>query len=113
MPCDTILRALQTAAQREREIKEALDQLVASLDAGSVEIIIGADGAVCFSGSTWEDNRRGVTDVCAYNRLSQEDSWAFRQALQRAESLSGYQVDEQTVAAGVHSHDGGRTWSVD
>lgn len=108
MPCDTQLSAEQTAEQRRLEIDAALEELEASLDANRVRVEIGADGAVCFVG--WEE-RSKVTDVCAYLTLSTRDSWALRQAVASAENLSGRQVNREAVAAGIHSHDGGASWS--
>jgi len=109
MPCDTQLSAEQTAEQRRVEIDEALQELEASLDANRVRVEIGADGAVCFVG--WGDERSKVTDVCAYLTLSSRDSWALRQAVASAETMSGRQVNVQAVSGGSHSHDGGATWS--
>lgn len=111
MPCDTVLRKNQTPAQRRREIDESLVELERALSTGAVEVVIGSDGAVCFA--NWGDERRGVTDVCAFQTLQSRDSWELRQAVARAETLSGRKVNRQAIAAGVHSHDGGNTWSVD
>ena len=83
-----------------------------ALGAQSVEVVIGADGAICFKG--WaEASRRSVTDVCAYLTLSSRGSWDLRQAVARAETRTGRSVNRDAVTAGRHSHDGGGTWSVD
>lgn len=108
MPCDTRLRKNQTLAQREREISEALARLERYLQTGTVRVQISPQGAVAFQG--WSDPE-GVTDVCAYRTLALKNSWALKQAVARAETMSGKKVNPQAVAAGAHSHDGGRTWS--
>lgn len=111
MPCDTVRRKNQTAAQRRREVDEALVELERALSNGAVQVVIGVDGAVCFA--NWGQERRGVTDVCAFQTLQSRDSWELRQAVARAETLSGRKVNQHAVAAGLHSHDGGHTWSTD
>ena len=112
MPCDTTLTRNQTEAQRRAEIDAALETLEKALGSQSVEVVIGTDGAVCFKG--WaEASRRSVTDVCAYLTLSSRGSWELRQAVARAETLSGRNVNRDAVAAGRHSHDGGGTWGTD
>lgn len=108
MPCDTQLREGQTLQAREREVKAALDRLERYLQSGSVRVQIGPQGAVAFQG--WRDRDR-VTDVCAYRTLALKSSWALKQAVARAEAMSGRKVNPQAVAAGTHTHDGGRTWS--
>lgn len=109
MPCDTVLSPQQTAEQRRREVDRALAQLEARLQSGAVQVRIGPNGAVCFA--DWGEERRGVTDVCAYRTLTQRGSWELRQAVARAEAMSGRKVNAQAVAAGMHSHDWGETWS--
>ena len=111
MPCDTTLTRNQTEAQRRVEIDAALETLEKALGAQAVEVVIGSDGAVCFKG--WGDERRSMTDVCAYLTLASRGSWELRQAVARAETLSGRSVNRDAVVAGRHSHDGGGTWSVD
>jgi hypothetical protein len=51
-----------------------------------------------------------VTDVCAYRTLTASNSWALRQAVAKAEQLAGRKVSAAQVAAGTHSHDGGKTF---
>jgi len=108
MPCDTKLRLNQSLKERMAEVKAALLRLEASLRAGGVRVSIGPNGAVAFVG--WKD-RDDVTDVCAYRTLAAENSWALKQAVMRAEQMSGRKVNVNAVAAGFHSHDGGQTWS--
>lgn len=93
---------------RKREVKAALDRLERYLQTGSVRIQISPQGAVAFQG--WRDRDR-VTDVCAYRTLMLKNSWPLKQAIARAEAMSGRKVNQRAVAAGVHSHDGGQTWS--
>ena len=108
MACDTSLRQGQTLTERISEVKEALARLNQALTAGTVRVAIGPTGAVVFQGA-W-DKRAGVSDACAFRVLTVENSWALRQAVARAEVTSGRKVNTQAIAAGHHSHDGGRTW---
>lgn len=110
MPCDTYVRRGQTPADREREIKEALKRLEGSLAAGSASVVVGSNGALAFTG--WgQEERSGVTDVCAYRLLMADGSWELRQAIARAEAIAGRSVDRRVIESGVHSHDGGATWA--
>lgn len=108
MPCDTRLRVNQSLKERMAEVKAALQRLEASLRMGTVKVAISQNGAVAFVG--WND-RNDVTDVCAYRTLAAENSWALKQAVMRAEQMSGRKVNQSAVSAGFHSHDGGQTWS--
>jgi hypothetical protein len=107
MPCTSTPLAGQSLAQRMTQVETALKRLEAALTRGSVKVTIGATGGIAFAG--WAD-RDGISDVCAYRSLAVSNSWALRQAVARAEASSGRKVNTQTVAAGVHSHDGGGTW---
>ena len=111
MPCDTVrLRPNQTLADRNAEIKSALKRLEQRLQAGQVRVVVDrASGAAGFAG--WgKEERASITDVCAYRVLAAENSWALRQAVARAEAQAGRKVNPVAVAAGVHSHDDGRSW---
>jgi ABC-type uncharacterized transport system ATPase subunit len=108
MPCDTRLRQGQTLAERNQQIKSALKKLELALQQGRARVVIAPNGAVAFSG--WQE-RDDVTDACAYRVLTAESSSALRMAVARAQATSGRQVNPQAIAAGHHSHDGGRTWS--
>jgi hypothetical protein len=109
MPCDTYTPPGKTQAQRDAEIKEAIAKLEAELNLGRVGVKISATGAIAFT--NWsKDDRGGVSDVCAYRTLTAQNSFALRQAVQRAEAMAGRKVNPQQVAAGTHSHDGGNTW---
>jgi DNA-binding protein YbaB len=107
MPCDSTLKENQTLKERMTEVQKALARLESYLTSGSVKVTIGANGAVAFTG--WKD-RDNVTDVCGYRTLSASNSWALRQAVARAEAMSGRKVNASAVAVGTHSHDGGKTW---
>jgi len=102
-----MLAPQQTLEERMKEISAALLQLESQLQSSSVKVQIGATGAVAFTG--WND-RRKISDACAFRSLTAKNSWALRQAVARAEAMSGRKVNQRAVAAGVHSHDGGRTW---
>lgn len=109
MPCDTIRRPEQTPEQRDEQVKRSLRNLEVGLQTGAVKVKIGPTGAVAFDG--WKQaDRDDVTDVCAYRTLSAQNSWALRQAVAKAEQMSGRKVNAQAVGAGIHSHDGGNTW---
>lgn len=109
MPCtSTPRRPEQTIQERMREVDRVMKQLEARLTSGQVRVTIGPTGAVAFQG--WSD-RDGISDVCAYRSLSASGSSALRMAVARAEAMGGRKVDPRAVAAGVHSHDGGSSWS--
>jgi len=109
MACDTMRRPEQTLADRMNEVKAALAKLEARLSAGAVRVSIGPTGAVVFQ--CWADaDRAGLSDACTYRSLTAASSVALRQAIARAEAMSGRRVNAQAVAAGHHSHDGGHTW---
>lgn len=107
MACDTMRVPGQTPQQRAKQIQDAIADLDAALASMKVTVKIGPQGAVAFSGA-WE--RNGISDVCAYRRLSAKGSEALRRAVARAEALAGRKADPRAIAAGHHSHDGGRTW---
>lgn len=102
MPCDTIREPVKLI-----QMASALDRLQKALGAGAVSVVIGVRGSIAFKG--W-DERGGLTDLCAYRKLAARSSPELRKALARAEAVYGRKVNEQAMAAGVHSHDGGKTW---
>jgi len=111
MPCDTRPRRNQTFQERQEEARKAIAGLDTKLRLGQVKVVVDrSTGAVGFTGWSQQD-RSDITDVCAYRVLSMQSSFALRQAVQRAEQLSGRKVNPQAVAAGVHTHDNGKTWS--
>lgn len=106
MPCDTRPNLTEQAKQNQRR---AIARLEGSLNAGTVTVQIGAQGAVAFRG--WVDqDKDGLTDLCAYRRLAATNSPALRRALAAAEVRAGRKLDQRAVASGVHSHDGGGSW---
>lgn len=108
MACMSQLAPEQTLVQRMAETEKSLKRLEASLTSGRVRIAIGPTGAIAFQG--WTDNDR-IGDTCATRSLMATNSWAFRQALMKAEGASGRKMNQKAILAGVHSHDGGKTWS--
>lgn len=104
MPCTL-------AAENNPQVRAAQDRaaklLEAQLAAGTAQVVIGAQGSIAFKG--WQD-RGGLADLCAYRRLLASNSPALRRAVMRAEAVSGRKVDARAIAAGQHSHDGGKTW---
>lgn len=109
MPCDSILREGETLATRQTAIERALARLEAALQAGRVTVGIAPNGAAVLKGWS-KDDRDDITDVCAIRSLTASNSWALRQAVAKAEALSGRKINQKAVAAGFHSHDGGKTW---
>lgn len=107
MACESITRQGQSLADRMEEVRKALARLNSALASGAVKVVIAPNGAIAFAG--WAE-RDGVSDACAYRTLTAESSAALRLAIARAEGLSGRKVNARAVAAGHHSHDGGRTW---
>ena len=103
MPCMTEpnLTEIQKLAQRK-----ALERLRAAIAIGTVTVVVGRNGSIAFRG--WRDNA-GVSDLCAYRVIA--NSPEMRRALARAEVMSGNKMNPQAIAAGMHSHDGGSTWS--
>lgn len=109
MACETVLRAGQTLQQRVKAIDVALKRLEQYLTQGKVQIGISPQGAITFKGWATSD-RDDITDACAYRTLAVQSSWALRQAVAKAEAMSGRKVNANAIAAGIHSHDGGKTW---
>jgi hypothetical protein len=109
MACDTQRLPNQTITERKQEIREAVATLSRLLAAGSIKPIIGPQGAVAFQG--WMDqDRRRVTDACAFRLIMATGSPLAKAKIAAAEALSGRTVDRRVVAHGAHSHDGGRSW---
>lgn len=103
MPCTS------QRSQKPDEVREALKRLERLLGGGGVALRIGANGAIYFDGWMPSD-RKGFSDVCAFMELRTQGSFELQQAIQRAEIMAGRQIDMQQIAAGVHTHDGGKTW---
>lgn len=109
MPCDSVRRNNETEEERKEVVKKSLTRLEAALTQGRVKLKVGPNGAVAIDGWKPED-RDDVTDICAIRALQSQNSWAFRQALAKAEALAGRKMSQSQVGAGTHSHDGGKTW---
>src|SRR5262245_20544171 len=113
MACDTRLRPRQTLAERKAEVRKAVTQLDKLIAEGKVIARVGTEGlgkgAVAFKG--WADvERDGVSDACAFRQLMVSGSATTKLKLMQAQQMAGTQVSRQTLAHGVHSHDGGATW---
>ena len=109
MPCDTYLKPNQTISQRKEEVKKVISRVDEGLRAGRIKVKVSKEGAVAFDGLT-NENRDKVTDACVYRRVMATGSALAREAIAKAEMLAGRKIDNKTVASGVHSHDGGKTW---
>lgn len=107
MACMAALQPNQTIEQRIDQTNKALKRLEQYLLNGTVRIGIGANGAVIFQG--WKD-REGLSDVCSFRSLTAQNSWVLRQAVLKAEGMSGRKVNLKAVAAGLHSHNNGGSW---
>jgi len=103
MPCDTRLKPNQTIKQRAEEVRSVVARLTAKLVAGNVKPVIGPTGGVAFTGLT-DQERDGVTDACIYRRVMATGSALAKQAIARAEMLSGRKVNTQSLAHGHHAH---------
>lgn len=106
MACEGFVSPGQTPAQRRAEIKAKLAALEAAIKADQVKIKIDRKtGALAFDG--WKE-RAGITDACAFRAI--KNSSEVRMKILRAEAMAGVKVNEKAITAGVHSHDGGKTW---
>ncbi len=104
MPCLT--QPNRTPAQKDAA-RAALVRLQAAIGAGTVQVIV-ARGSIALRGWLAAD-REGISDLCAYRALANTPE--MRRAVFRAEAMSGQRVDPRAIASGLHSHDGGQTWS--
>lgn len=107
MACTTMRREGQGFAERAKEVADALARLRRYIAAGQVQIVLGPTGAVTLQG--WKD-RADISDTCAVRSLSAEGAPELRAALAAAERKAGRKANVQAIAAGHHSHDGGKTW---
>lgn len=106
MACEGMVGPRQTPAQRRAEVKAKLADLEARIKSDQVKIKIDRkSGVLTFDG--WAD-RAGITDACAFRAL--KNSSEVRMKILRAEAVAGTKVNEKAITAGVHSHDGGKTW---
>jgi hypothetical protein len=107
MPCDTKTLPGQTLTDRKNEVRDAIKALSAGLVSGKIKTIVGPQGAVAFDG--WTERSR-VTDACAYRVLMVQGSALAKAKIEAAQTMSGRMINKQVIGAGVHSHDGGKTW---
>lgn len=110
MACETYRRTpQQTPQERIDEVVKAVGGLDKALAMGSIKAIVGSQGAIAFVG--WTNGRADVTDACAYRRIMTSGSALAKQAIMKAEQLAGRAVSKDAIAQGIHSHDGGKTWT--
>lgn len=87
----------------------ALKVLERKLAAKEVTLEVSRQGVLSFK--NWNEvDRGGLADSCAYRALSQANSGEFRRALAAAEARAGVKLDRRFINAGIHSHDGGKTF---
>lgn len=113
MSCDMMLRPRQSLSERKEEVKKAISTLDKLIASGKVNVRVGTEGigkgAVAFKG--WADvERSGISDACALRLLQMSCSTMTKLKLQQAQQMAGTSFNKQTLAHGVHSHDGGATW---
>ena len=110
MPCDTRRLDSLTPEQRFKQIRDSVSKLGTLLQSGKVSVKVDrATGAVAFINWSKED-RADISDVCAVRRLLAKNDVAFKAALAKAEAVAGRKLAVAAVGAGIHSHDGGKTW---
>lgn len=111
MPCDTIpFRRGQTLTERKAEVKKKIEDIDKSIVRKKVVPKVDkTTGAIAFTGLSEED-RGGIRDGCIYRRIMSSGSALAKAEIARAEALAGRTVNKDTVAQGVHSHDGGETF---
>jgi len=105
MPCNSMTLTIK----QEIEKQKALERLREGLSKGTVSVVVGRGGSLAFKG--WSSPL--YADLCAYRKLASENYAPMRMALARAEALAGRKLDPLAVGSGLHSHDGGATWSRD
>lgn len=90
------------------KVQPTLDRLVELLADGDVTVVISPQGAIAFKG--WTESN-GISDVCAYRALVASNSPELRRAVMRAQVTSPNRLSTNAISSGLHSHDGGQTWS--
>jgi hypothetical protein len=103
MPCDTVRRRRQTVQQRAAEVRKVVEKIDAKIQAKTVKVKVGPQGAIAFQGLTAEE-RDDVTDSCIYRRIMATGSATAKLAIAQAEMLAGTKVSQQALAAGWHAH---------
>jgi hypothetical protein len=110
MACESFRQTpQQTAQQRKEEIKERLKELERKLKSKMIKLGISPNGAIVFKGWKTAD-RGGISDACAFRKLSAEGSYEFRKAILEAESQQGRKVNINAINSGEHSHSDGADW---
>lgn len=112
MPCFSKPRRNQTLTQRKEEVRKKVTLIDKLIAARKVQVKIGPQGAVVFTGISDED-RADLTDICIYNMLMTRGTLAAKLKIRQAEELAGRKVSRAAIQAGIHSHDGGATWGRD
>lgn len=107
MPCDTVIQRNQTREQRKAEVKKTLTTIQNAIVAKTVRVKVGPQGAIAFDGI---ENRAGLSDACIYRMIMISGTALAKAEIARAEQIAGVSVNRQTLAHGIHSHDGGKTW---
>lgn len=104
-----LMKAELTPAQISAR-DNALKVLERKLAAKEVTVVVTRQGTLSFQ--NWSEvDRGGLADSCAYRALSSANSPEFRRALAAAEARAGVKLDRRLINAGVHSHDGGKTFN--
>ena len=107
---------VNTTAETKARQTTALDRLSRMLADGTVAVVISSTGAIAFKGmglgasAVADLAGNGLADVCVYRRLLASNSPGLRRAIAKAEVYAGRKVNEQAIASGQHSHDGGKSW---
>jgi hypothetical protein len=111
MACETYRRTKnQTLTERKAEVKKVIYDINSLIATGKVKPVVDKlTGAIAFQGFD-ENLRDGVTDACVYRQLMISGGSLTKAKIAQAEAIAGRTVNKQAVGAGVHSHDGGRTW---
>lgn len=99
----------QLSPQQLAAKDNALKVLARKLANKEVTVFISRQGALAFQGWS-EADRGGLADTCAYRALAASNSPELRRAVAAAEARYGLKLDKRVLAAGVHSHDGGKTF---
>lgn len=105
----TVIKPKQTVKQRVEEVKKVVEYADGLLKDRKLKVVVDRKtGAIAFDLSASE--RDGVTDACMYRRIMATGSSLAKAEIARAEQMAGRTVNKQALTAGVHSHDGGKSW---
>jgi len=103
------LKRGQTIKERAGEVRTAVGKISQGITVGRVKVRISKAGAIAFAGVT-EEERDGISDVCAYRLIMATGPALAKAAIARAELMSGTSINKSLIAQGTHSHDGGITF---